>query len=176
MVPFADDPRYQYTTSAWNSATSLGAALLVLTGPVPILRDAKRLERLAAAAPAGEAEPAASCALVAEAERLLQRAADNEAGARSARSHLIGTLSTIGVGLILGYALDRPDAAAQSTAIGIVLGELYIFSRPTIGIRRLESYKSGELAAITPPTFVLPISLAPVRLGDGYGIAAVGAF
>lgn len=174
LVPFYDDPRPQYTTSAWNSATSVAASLLVLTGPMPILRDEKRLERRFQNA--SRNDPAQDCAVLLEAEQLLQRAAANEASARSAQSHLLGTLTTIGLGLILGYALNRPDSAAMSTTIGIVLDELSIASRPTVGIRRLESYKSGTLTAITPPTFVPLMGLAPIRLTNGYGLALGGVF
>ncbi len=171
-VPFYSDPGQQVTASAWNSATSAAASLLVLTGPMPIIRDEQRLERLLARPPL----PGQRCAVLAEAERLLKRAADSELSARSARSHIIGIFTTIGLGLVLGYALQRPDSAATNTTIGLVLNELMIASRPTVGIRGLESYRNGTLIAVTPPPFVVDLHLAPTRIADGYGVAVGSAF
>lgn len=171
LLPFADDFEGQRRGSAWNSATSVAAGLLVLIEPLLVMRDQRRLEALLAA------DPSPSCATLAAAERLLVHAATSEQGARTARAHALSALTTVGLGLVLGYALQRPESAAINTTIGIFLGEIMIASRPTVATLRLQRYRSGELDGPPPADGGgLKVGVVPLRLDSGYGAALAGAF
>lgn len=170
LLPFADDFEGQRRASAWNSATSVAAGLLVLIEPLLVMRDHRRLEALLAA------DPHPGCATLAAAEKLLVHAASSEQGARTARAHALSALTTVGLGLVLGYALQRPESAAINTTIGIFLGEIMIASRPTVATLRLQRYRSGELDAPPPAAGGLTVGVVPLRLDSGYGAALAGAF
>lgn len=136
-----DDSREARVEAAWSSATSAFAALTAIIQPLLVMRDHWRLERLLTA----PRRTGDGCAVLAEAERLLAHAARSEASARSPLAHVGSLIFNLGLGLALGYGLDRPATAARNTAIGIALGELMIFSRPTQAVRSLESYRRGDL-------------------------------
>lgn len=172
LYPFAADQRGQRISSAWNTATSLAASLTVLIDPLRVIGDQHRLEALLS-------QPAAAdqrCAVLAKAEKLLAHVAENETGARSSRSHIISFFTTVGLGLILGYALQRGESAAINTSIGVVLSEVMIATRPTLAIRRLESYRSGNLDATAPPPTHLSWAIVPTVTTTTYGAALGGAF
>lgn len=171
LLPFADDFEGQRKASAWNSATSVAAGLLVLIDPLLVIRDHRRLEALLAA------DPSAGCATLAAAEQLLVHAAGSEQSARGPRAHILGALTTVGLGLVLGYALQRPESAAINTTIGVFLSEIMIASRPTVAVTRLQRYRSGDLSdSAAPPTGGLSLGIVPLRLDSGYGAALSGAF
>ena len=171
LLPFADDFEGQRRASAWNSATSVAAGLLVLIDPLRVIRDHRRLEALLAA------DPSPGCATLAAAEQLLVHAAGSEEGARGPRAHILGALTTVGLGLVLGYALQRPESAAINTTIGVFLSEIMIASRPLVAVTRLQRYRSGDLGtATTPPAAGLALGLVPLRLDSGYGAALSGTF
>lgn len=172
LYPLSSNPEGQRIASAWNSATSLAAALLVLIDPLQVIRDKNRMEALLATPNPAQSE----CALLIKAEQLLKHAANNEASARGARSHIISTLTTVGLGVVLAYALKQPDSAVTSTPIGIFLGELMLASRPIVAVRRLQSYRSGDLSMPAVPPFNLSLGVAPLAVDSGYGAAVTGAF
>ena len=172
LYPIAEDKHGQLISSSWNSATSVVAALNVLIDQLRVVGDQHKLEALLAAP-----HPAAErCAVVAKAEKLFIHAADNEKSARSPRAHILSFLSTVGLGLIFGYALQRPESAAINTGIGVVLSELMIATRPTLAMQRLERYRSGELELTAPPPSVLSWSVVPNFTSTSYGAAWAGAF
>lgn len=82
----------------------------------------------------------------------------------------------MGLGLVLAYALKQPDSAVTSTPIGIFIGELMMASRPLLAVRRLQSYRSGDLSLTSPPTGGFSLGLTPLALNSGYGAAISGAF
>lgn len=172
LLPFSSEPDKQRIASAWNSSTSIAAALLVLIEPLQVIRDKNRLEALLT--PATPAPP--DCAVLARAEQLLKHAASSETGARSTRAHVLSALTTVGLGLVLGYGLKQPDSAATNTTIGILLGELMIASRPTVAVQRLRSYRSGDLTIPPRPAGGLSVGLAALPVSSGYGAAVSGAF
>ena len=171
LLPLSSNPENQRIASAWNSSTSVAAALLLLIDPLQVIRDKNKMEALLA-------QPAAqsSCAVLMKAEQLLKHAADNERGARGARAHIISSLTTVGLGVILAYALKQPDSAVTSTPIGIFIGELMMASRPLLAVRRLQGYRSGDLSLTSPPASGFSLGLTPLALNSGYGAAISGAF
>lgn len=172
LLPFSSNPEGQRIASAWNSSTSVAAGLLVLIDPLLVMRDKNRMEALLAPS----AQPQSSCAVLMKAEKLLQHAADNERSARGARAHILSSLTTVGLGLVLAYALKQPDSAVTNTPIGILLGELMIASRPLLAVDRLRSYRSGDLSIVSPPAGGFSIGVTPLALNSGYGAAVSGAF
>lgn len=170
FVPLSNDPR-QWMESAFNSGTSTFAALTALIGPVGVIRDQQRLERLLEQTESG----ADRCATLAHAERLLRHAADNQHSARSAFAHISSFAFNIGLGLVLGYGLERPRSAALNTTIGIALGELMIATRPRQALRSQERYLAGDLRTESEH-LAAQLSIAPLSVGTGYGVALLGSF
>lgn len=172
LLPLSSDPQGQRISSTFSSATALAAALVALIEPLRVIADKRRLDRLLAESPA-RLHP---CAVLAEAERLLAHAAANEHGARGPRARLFGFFTTVGLGLIHGYALNRPESAVTSTVIGIFLSQFMIVTRPTTAIRRLERYRRGDLSEAEPPAPILSVSATVSPIGSSYGLALAGVF
>lgn len=170
FVPLSDDVSGQMKESAWNTATALGAAVLMMIEPLRVRSDQQKLERLLARSE----HQSDSCALLKEAERLFRHVADSETNSRGALMHLGNFAVNVGLGLVLGYGLKRPDSAGMNTMIGTVLGELMIVTRPTLAARRLASYRSGELSSASQkePLF----NLVPAPIPGGITLALTGAF
>ncbi len=171
LVPLSNDPR-QPLDAAWNSAKALGASMLVLIEPLQVVRDQRRLEELIARDTTAEDR----CAQLAQTERLLTHAARSEGRATHVLNHL-GTLAVnVGLGLALGYGFNRPDSAAMGVALGTTIGEIMMATRPQLAVRRLASYRAGDLHRSEPPS---PLSLGvfATQLGSsGYGVAVAGRY
>lgn len=168
FVPLSDDVPGQTRESAWNTATALGAAVVMMIEPLRVGYEQRQLERLVAQQTDG-------CAVLKEAERLFARVAESETSARGALMHVGNFAINIGIGLVLAYGLNRPDSAPMNTVVGTLLGELMIVTRPTLASRRLASYRSGDLSLSR--TGLIPfLSAAPTLLPGGYGFAISGAF
>ena len=169
LVPFSNDPR-KPIESAWNSSISTLGGLQNLIEPLLVVRDKNRVERLFS-----EPGNRTRCQVLAEAERHFQHAANSEIGAKSAKAHITSLLVNVGLGLILGYGLKRPEGAAMNTTIGMFTSEIQIATRPTFAARRMESYRAGNLAPAPPDPkiFFTPV-LSPTD--TGYGLAVAGAF
>ena len=170
FVPLSGDPR-QYVESAFNSGPSALAGLLVVIRPVGVIRDQQRMEKLLVQQGTGEVR----CTVLAESERLLLHAAESQQSARNALAHIGNVAVNLGLGLVLGYGLDRPQGAAVNTSIGIVLGELMIATRPLQAARGLESYRVGNLRP-EPETQTPPLWVTPLRISSGYGVAISSNF
>jgi len=170
FVPLSSDPR-QYVESAFNSGTSALAGLLVVIRPVGVIRDQQRMEKLLVQQGTGEVR----CTVLAESERLLLHAAESQQSARNALAHIGNVAVNLGLGLVLGYGLDRPQGAAVNTSIGIVLGELMIATRPLQAARGLESYRVGNLRPESE-TQTPPLWVTPLRISSGYGVAISSNF
>ncbi len=170
FVPLSSDPR-QYVESAFNTGTSLLAALLVVIRPIGVIRDQQRMERLLLQQGTGDVR----CTVLAESERLLLHAADSQESARNALAHIGNVAVNVGLGLVLGYGLDRPQGAAVNTSVGIVLGELMIATRPRQALRSLERYRIGNLQPESE-TLTMPLSVTPLLMRSGYGVAVSSNF
>ena len=170
LVPLARDAR-QNLDAAWNSAKALGASMLVLIEPLQVVRDQRRLEELLAA---GD-RPEQRCAQLAQAERLLAHAARSEGRATHVLNHLGSLALNIGLGMALGYGLDRPASAAMGVALGTAIGEVMMATRPMLAVRRLERYRAGDLHLSEPPSG-MSLAAFPTQLGSGYGVAVAGRY
>jgi len=171
FVPLSPGDQGRLIESAWNSGTAGFAALYVLLDPLMTAHDSHRLERLLSRTE-GSGNP---CQVLAEAERLLAHAANKETAARGALAQLGNLAFNVGLGLILGYGLNRPAGAAMNTTIGLTLGELMILTRPQVARHGLDRYRKGELTAPPSPSTV-SWSVTPIASGTHYGLALAGSF
>lgn len=172
LVPLTSDP-LQRAASIWSSATAVSGALLNLIQPMRVVTAQRRMEKLLREPVPTEGR----CAQLREAERLFAFAANNERGARSAISHLSGFVSVIGLGLIEAYAVKRPDSAATSLPLGILVTELLIWTRPQVAVRRFASYQAGDLSPPKPRKwYQLTAIPMPLPLNGGQGFALGGVF
>jgi hypothetical protein len=171
LYPFADDKPGKIRESSYNSATSTLGAITSMIQPLLTIRDHKRLEALLAHPSQSDSE----CAVLAQAEKLLAHAAENERSARSFSSQLLTLGSNLAIGLVLAYALKRGEAAAEDTTIGVIISEIQILTRPTRAMRSLEHYQHGDLTQVHD---FFGISMAPLMpTGSGsYGMALSGTF
>ena len=172
MLPLSssDDPG-QLVETAWNSGTSAFAALYVLYAPLSAVRAVHKLNQRLASANDDV------CAQLAEAERVFFKVADNQKGGRDALAHIGNVAFNVGLGLVLGYALHRPNGAAISTSIGVVMGELMIATRPSGALSTLADYQKGRLLAPpTSPSLALPFQLVPTLQNQTYGLTLIRSF
>ncbi|HZS35245.1 MAG TPA: hypothetical protein VFF06_00385 [Polyangia bacterium] len=139
LIPFGDrEQRIDYYFGA--SSALLGFAVLWIA-PLKVMRDQRWLERRIAAAPPGESP----CAPLADAERLLLRDAASEAFGKSALVHAGNVALNVGLLLALGFGFGHWQQAAIQGPVGIVVGELQIFSQPRDEMTTLARYRSGQL-------------------------------
>ena len=176
LYPFTDDKHGQMISSSWNSATSVAGGINVIIDPLRVIHDQHKLEALLTQSQYQSQSAEKRCAVVAQAEKLFNHVADNQRGAHSPKAHILSFLSTVGLGLILGYGLGRADSAAINTSIGVALGEIMIATRPTIAVRSMEIYRTGELDAPLPKPSLLSWSLVPTSTSTSYGLAWAGTF
>jgi hypothetical protein len=101
----------------------------VLFVPVPAGRDVGALDARLTATNGDEGE--ARCALLPEAEVMLQRSADDEAFGRSWLAHAATVAVNAGGLLIVGFGYHRWTTGTLGAVVGTAVGELQIFTRPT---------------------------------------------
>lgn len=159
----------QLRESAWNSGTSAFAALFVLYAPLVAAREAGKVNKLLSA------QELSPCAQLAESERVLKDVANRQAGARRPLAHIGNVAFNVGLGLILGYALQRPKGAAMATSVGVLLGEVMIATRPTDALRGLASYQQGSLE-VPSPSLGTAFALIPTLTNQTYSLSLGGAF
>jgi hypothetical protein len=134
----------------------------------PALGNARKLEaRVAEVSSAGAssaaAEVAERCAVVAEAEKMLEESADDEAFNRGFLAHAGNVLVNGGGLLIIGLGYDRWVTGAIGTVVGISIGELQIFTRPTASLRGASEYRARWM-------------VTPTVSSESAGLQVVGTF
>lgn len=115
---------------------------------------------------AAHATPENTCALLAEAERLVKEGAAHQAFGTAWYSHVANVLFNAGVGLFLWLAYDRLVSGLVNFGVGTALGEATIFTQPTGLVDAWEAYEQGERTAVR--FHVAPAvgpNLVGVRLG-----------
>jgi hypothetical protein len=146
-----------------GAAKSLLGLVPVLGVQNPALRDSGRLEARVAQVSTGGASAAERCAVVAEAEKLLDAAAADEAFNRGFLAHAGNVLVNGGGLLVIGIGYDRWLTGALGAAVGIAVGELQIFTRPTASLRGRDGYHARW-------------TVAPMVTGAAAGLQVVGVF
>jgi hypothetical protein len=155
---FRDDPGERAELYV-GAAKSLLGLVPVLGLQVPALRDSGRLHARVDA-PGAESE---RCAAVAEAERMLAASAADEAFNRGFLAHAGNVLVNGGGLLIIGLGYDRWVTGAIGTVVGISIGELQIFTRPTASLRGASEYRARWM-------------VTPTVSSESAGLQVVGTF
>jgi len=160
-IPFTRDPgsRADWAVGAVSAAAGLG---LVLLFPPGVPSDEPRLASL----------PADRCAALAEAERLLEKDARDEAQLTGWLVHAGNVVLNAGFGLILGLGYQRWGPAALTFATGAALGEATILTQPTRLAGDLARYREGDLASAEAAA----VRVVPLLARGGFGLAVAGTF
>jgi hypothetical protein len=146
-----------------GAAKSLLGLVPVLGLQNPALGNASKLEARVAEVSTGGATEAERCAVVAEAEKMLDASADDEAFNRGFLAHTGNVLVNGGGLLVIGIGEGRWVTGAIGTAVGIAVGELQIFTRPTASLRGRDGYRARW-------------TVAPLVTGETTGVQVVGTF
>lgn len=155
------DARIDFYVGGAASVLGIGAQLVLAPR---IIADQRALEaRLALAGPAGD-----TCALLADAERVLYRDAASEHEGGEPLLHGAVFLVNIAAGLVIGIFANRWPSALVQIFAGSAIGELTMLTQPTDSRDVLRRYRSGDFAsrhAAIAPDFALAPSIAPGRYG-----------
>jgi hypothetical protein len=128
------------------------AAQLVL--PLHTIADQRRLEARLRGSPA-TADP---CAQLADAERVLARAAESEEKAQGPLLHALNFVVNIAAGVIVGLVGGRWPNALVQIFVGSAVGETTIITQPIDSVRLAERYRRGDLTerrAVAPFHFAI---------------------
>lgn len=140
----------------------------LLVTPLKVMGDERRLDELAA-----EARETDPCVALAQAERLLNRDAANEAQGQSLLFHGGNVVVNAGVFLIIGAGFGHWTSATISLATGIVTGEIMIFTQPVGALRTLREYRRGDFGS---PSAGVRMGIAPLIAKDGWGMVLILTF
>jgi hypothetical protein len=144
-LPFvAPEDRVDWYTSA--ATTVVGIVPLVIA-PLDVIGDARTLRARIDAAGTGSGVHV--CGLLAEAETMLVRDAENQRDGQRWWLHVGNVVLNAGVGLFLGLGFHHWGAGAFNAATGVVIGEAIILTQPTGSIGDLERYRAN--AVWSPP-------------------------
>lgn len=137
IIPFIDPAeRVDYYVGAGYAA--VGG--LMFGAPLRVITDVRRLE--AATHALGSTDP---CGLLQRAELLLDQSTEDEALSSSLIAHAFNVVLNASAILVLGFGFQRWESGLISAGVGIVVGEVAVFTQPTrlIGLRR--RYLEGQL-------------------------------
>jgi hypothetical protein len=145
-VPFVEpSTRVDWYTGAVTAA--VGVVPFALS-PLKVTRDAPRLHEALAATPLDDG--ARVCSLLADAEVMLRRDADDERWQHAWWIHAGNLAFNTGVLLFLGLGFHHWGAGLINGLSGAAVGEAIIFTQPTAAIDEAASYDRGDLSAWTP--------------------------
>ncbi len=99
-----------------------------------------------------------TCSALALAESGMHRSAKSETFGRSLILHLGALVYNVGVGVILGVALDRPVSGIRQAAVGMTVGQSMILTQPVTMVDATQRYRDGQVSAF-PPRYLRPLTL-----------------
>jgi hypothetical protein len=137
-LPFvAKDERIDWYVGA---GTTIVGIVPLLIAPLDVIDDARALHtRLR-----NEASADNVCRLLAYAETLLVRDAENQADGKRWWLHVGNVVLNVGVGLFLGLGYHHWGAGAWNAFGGSAIGEAIILTQPTSSIEDLRRYRDGD--------------------------------
>jgi hypothetical protein len=138
-IPFVRaDNRIDWYTSAFSAAVGV---VPFLFSPLSVTRDAPELRRLTVRLQPGDD----ACPLLAEAERMLVRNAENQSRGRAWWLHAANLAFNTGITLFLGVGYGHWSAGLINGLSGAAVGEAIIFTQPRQSIEDLAAYRRGDL-------------------------------
>jgi hypothetical protein len=158
LVPH--DQRVPYYFSAATSAVGLISLGL---SPMRAIPDARWFK--------SRAHAESVCAAVADGERLLVRDSASEAAGQKALLHIGNLILNFGSLMVIGMVFDRWGSAALQGLAGTLIGEIEIVSTPTVASAALDAYRGGDLTGRPRSSPALSLSVVPLMLTDGGGLA-----
>jgi len=154
----------------WGLGVGSSAVGLLTTAiPRKVVLDSPRLARRIGDAPFSD-DP---CVLVAEAERVLLRDADDEAFNSGWLAHTFAFTFNIGIGVALAVIGHLQEAFIHGFS-GLVVGELTVITAPRGAVNALRHYRLGQLDAPARATvfhWALAPEVAPGRYGLNFALA-----
>jgi hypothetical protein len=142
LIPAFESRHDQIVWSISSASAIVGVLFVAANWPVAI-SESERLGRLSA-------RSTDACALLVEAERALSRAADHQIANRKWYFHVLNVVYNLGVGLIIGLALDDWVNAAVNFGVGTALGEASILTLPMGSAKDLKRYRRGQSLSLAP--------------------------
>lgn len=144
VVPFvARDTRVDWYTSAGSAAIGV---LPFLFSPLDVAHDGPALHAWRATFLSGD--PAGDiCPLLARAEDLLVRDADNQRRQQAWWFHAGNIAFNTGIALFLGLGFHHWEAGIINGVAGAAVGEAIILTQPTATIDDLRAYRAGIIGA-----------------------------
>lgn len=164
VAPFVDaDSRIDMYVTAGKSFVGLAD---VLYNSFTTLGGPRRLE--------GSGDEPATCARLAEAERLLVKNAAGEVLGRAWWNHALNLVFNGAVGVVHSVVWSRYPTGPTSAVIGMAVGELMINTMPDEAVGALGRYRMGRLAPSRGPAVTL--SVAPALGSSLVGLQLAGSF
>jgi hypothetical protein len=149
VVPFVSRAdRVDWYTSAGSAAIGVFPFLF---SPLAVAHDGPTLHAKLSA----DTSDADVCPLLAEAEALLIRDAENERQQQAWYLHAGNLAFNTGVLLFLGLGFHHWASGIINGAAGAAVGEAIIFTQPTQTIDALTAYRAGDLTSERAPPLTL---------------------
>jgi len=142
LIPAFESRRDQLVWSVSSASALVGVFFIAATYPAAIT-ESESLGRLAA-------RSTDDCSLLVEAERALGRAAEQQISNRKWYFHVLNVAYNLGVGLVIGLALNDWVNAAVNFGVGTALGEASILTLPMGSAKDLARYRRGQYVGFSP--------------------------
>ena len=162
-IALTDDRTTQIESGLAAGSAALGAAFVAVSPPA-VLWDTRSLRRRIARTRQSDDV----CAVVAEAEAMLERDAGNQAFGIGPLMQTVTVGYNVALGLVIGFWLHDWTNAAITIGSGIAISELMTFTQPTDAIDAWRRYRIGDLrSTIRPSTsyWIVAPDIAPERVG-----------
>ena len=137
-VHFAKDPLIV------GSITTAGALIGLAVVPPPVLADGPALDLQLTSDPLTN-----RCVLLANGERMLLRAASEEAEAHGWIPHVTNAAVNLAASLVIGIAFHQWLSAAIGLALGVSIGEILIYTEPSYSQQALVKYRAGDFGPVS---------------------------
>lgn len=120
-------------------------------------------------------DPADPCGSVARAEAAMRWTARIEGRKGGWLGRAEGLALNLAALAILGFGFDLWTEGLISTAVGLAVGEVRLYTYPRGAMRAKAAYRAGDVTA-TPPARTRAWDITPLAGPSAYGFAIVGAF
>ena len=127
-----------------------------------VIRERRQLRRFLSSNPH-------DCVAVREAERALARSARWERRSTMLALHFAALAYSVGAGLVLALAFNRPMQGFRQLALGGFVGQAMIVSTPKVTMNALGAYRRAEVRPMAS------VQTVPMVLPGGGGIAIAGS-